>query len=175
MTRLASLLLFSLSASASASAAACAAPAADASDATSSAFTASRWEKVYQCDDGTVLDVNANERQQIQLVVRGQAAVDYLTTALPDPYAGNVTPNAKGELIFQGWVYNHGKPGANPPPQGIFQPSDFTVTEGTAGNMPARIVHERSDQIRVFLDIPHEERPIDATPVPTDWIFRNCH
>jgi hypothetical protein len=157
--------------------AACGASADDAASSAESGESAllatAQWEKVYRCDDGTTLDVNVKERREIQFVVRGKAAIDYLTTALPDPYAGSVKPNAKGELIFQGGVFNYGKPGANPPPKGIFHPWDFSLGYGTAGNLPARIAGGYGE-IRIFLEIPYEERPLDATPMPSNWIFRNC-
>jgi hypothetical protein len=94
--------------------AACSAPTAPEDEAASSeeAYSSSQWTKLLTCNGGAaVLDVDKNERRNVQLVIRDRAAVDYLQSKSPS----NIT-NARHEIII------------TPNEQlkhGLFSPSDF--------------------------------------------------
>ena len=80
----------------------CAAPSADGGDATGtteSAFT-NDWKKTFTCNGGAaVLDVNGNERRNIQLVIRDGNAIRYLNEvgAVSSPYGAT-------EIVLSGWT-----------------------------------------------------------------------
>lgn len=89
------------------------------------------WGKVLDCDGGAaVVDVNRDERRNLQLVVRNQGILKYLhqTGAVTLKYGDT-------EAIAFGWQ-NHG----------VFSPSDFRYMNGQAKSMwDNRIVYANRD------------------------------
>jgi hypothetical protein len=158
---LASLLLLFV---AGASASACAAPTADASDpsdtaATESAVTGAHWQAIYRCDDGSVLDVNTNERRELQFVVRNAAAKKHLMTAYDTAtFDWNLSPS--GEIVFRGTVQ-----------AGIFYPHDFTSAVAISGRPKVQV----GDQWGPTVDITRHGSDITLLASEyVDWTFRNC-
>ena len=102
---------------------ACGAPPNDSAEASASADTAIAWEAAIRCD-GAVLDVNANERRDVQFVIRDAQAIDSLTHSADLPSVAPGTINAAGEFILSGHVS-----------RGIFHTADFAsaqVKNGTS-------------------------------------------
>jgi hypothetical protein len=87
------------------------------------------WYKLYTCSDGAaVLDVNGNERRNLQLVIRDSNVIKFFNDrgVVQSPYAAT-------ELILSGWTgyvdfgrahgpVLHGQPYGGP---GVFNRSDF--------------------------------------------------
>ncbi len=143
------------------SVAACAAPASDAEDTTSSesAATAAAWHAVYRCDDGSVLDVNGNERREIQFVVRNDAAKKHLMrSADPAYFDWNVSPS--GEIVYRGRVE-----------RGIFYPQDFTRAIAISGRPKVQV----GDQWGPTVEITRSGSDITLLANEyVNWTFRNC-
>jgi hypothetical protein len=72
------------------------------------------WQATLHCGgQGVVVDVNRDERRDLQAVVRDPAAVAWLAGHPGDGGAG--VPNAKHEIIVRGSVT-----------RGVFSPADFS-------------------------------------------------
>src|SRR5215217_7248180 len=86
---------------------ACTAPTSDdeSTSSSESAATSASWRTVYRCDDGSVLDVNTNERRELQLVVRNKDAIWRMQHSIECQWSAASCPtNASGEMVFRGRV-----------------------------------------------------------------------
>lgn len=146
------------------------------------------WTPLLVCDDGAaVLDVNADERRDFQLVVHDPNVVRYFESAFP----GIPLANAKEEFIARSADRYH---------RGAFYPSDFDqFTEpGDARNgHPVTIVEREGAGVRVSLvegKVGNLAPFCNGEPLPSenegscpgtleyrvyhakaDWLFRACH
>ena len=144
---------------------ACAAPTSDQTSngdtaSTESASTSTHWQSVYRCDDGSVLDVDTNERRQIQFVVRNSAAKKHLMTAYDvASFDWNISPS--GEVVFTGRLEH-----------GIFYPQDFTSAVAISGRPKVQV----GDEWGPTVDITRNGNDITLLASEyVDWTFRNCH
>ncbi|MDB4934264.1 MAG: hypothetical protein JWP87_1236 [Labilithrix sp.] len=143
---------------------ACAAPSGEDSEpfdtaATESAVTGAHWQSIYRCDDGSVLDVNTNERRELQFVVRNAAAKKHLMTAYSTAtFDWNLSPS--GEVIFRGTVQ-----------YGIFNPGDFTRAVAISGRPKVQV----GDQWGPTVEITRTGSDITLLASEyVNWTFRNC-
>ena len=124
-----------------------------------SAQTSTSWKQVLQCDDGSVLDVNADERRELQFVIRNDAAKEYLMPAY-DPQYFDWNISASGEVIFRGRVA-----------QGIFGPQDFTRAVAISG----RPKHQVGDEWGPTVEMVRAGSDITLTASEhRNWVFRGC-
>lgn len=76
------------------------------------------WSKILTCENGSVVvDVDVNERRNVQVVVRHWDAINHLRAmATANNWASStiLEPNSKGEVILRGTSN-----------RGVFHPSDF--------------------------------------------------
>src|SRR5436190_7887619 len=76
------------------------------------------WLKVYTCNNGAaVLDVNGNERRDLQFVIRDRQAIGYLASQVRVSTQGILSPS--GEIIIPGHQSN-----------GVFSKDDFHSLDG---------------------------------------------
>jgi hypothetical protein len=115
--------------------------------------SAAQWEPVYRCDGGAAtLDVRADERQNLQLVIRDPGIIRYLNDsgAVRSQFGAN-------EIIlsgFTGSLYNDGfgpkiYPFVAP---GVFYPSDFKsflVHQRRDGGSPLANIYRENNGIKV--------------------------
>jgi hypothetical protein len=153
-----SLLLMALAVTA----AACAAPSeGDSEDtpATESAATSASWQAIYRCDDGSVLDINTNERKEFQFVVRNAAAKKHLMKSADVNYFDwNISPS--GEVVYRGWLE-----------RGVFYKHDFTQGLGISGKPKVQVGDQWGPTALIT------RSGSDITLVANDyynWTFRNC-
>ncbi len=123
-------------------------------------FTTAHWQKIYECNDGSVVDVNTNERRELQFAVRSTQAIDTLQDSVECGYYPNRCPtNAKGEFVFQGRVE-----------RGVFSPSDFSKFIGYAPGrgretpLPFGGLVDRGSDNTIKFEIGEYG----------NWIFRGC-
>jgi len=143
----------------------CAAPTSDDAtnaasiDSTSSAQTSSQWQAVFRCDDGSVLDVDTNERRDFQFVVRNDAAKKHLMTAYDvASFDWNLSPS--GEIVFRGRLEH-----------GVFYPQDFTQGVAISGKPKVQV----GDEWGPTVDITRSGSDITLLASEyVDWTFRNC-
>jgi hypothetical protein len=132
-------------------------PAVEESSLTESALASKRWEPVVRCEDGTVVDVNADERRELQLVVRNPRAIEALQHGIECQWDPAKCPtNARGEIVFRGQV-----------DRGVFAPQDFDKFLGWAVPaspdwLVAGLVDREGDTVKVQIGEYYS------------WIFRNC-
>jgi hypothetical protein len=140
---------------------ACAAPAGDEEETGSneSAATAASWQAIYRCDDGSVLDINTNERREFQFVIRNDAAKKLLMKSADVNYFDwNISPS--GEVVYRGRLE-----------RGVFYKHDFSYGIGISGKPKVQV----GDQWGPTAEI--RRNGSDITVVANDyynWTFRNC-
>jgi hypothetical protein len=127
-------------------------------DTTESAATSVRWEPVFRCDDGTVLDVNASERREVQFVIRNKDAIWWMQHSIECQWNEASCPtNAAGEMVFRGRV-----------DRGVFYQRDFdkvlaSLTPASPSWTVAGLVdREPGDTIKLQIGEYY------------NWIFRGC-
>jgi hypothetical protein len=195
MNRIASLLFLS------ACAAACAAPTSDASEATSSAFTPwfsnPAFQPIVSCDGGAMtIEVNANERRELRVVVHDLAIARHVSQESYDStYKGNHC-GADATMAANPCVNQSGDlalPGATD--AGVFSSAAFSwmrgsaqffngerIVEFTAWRDGSGIRLERMSDSKQHWDCDYSGsgwcNPPTSDPAPkevyADWIFRSC-
>jgi hypothetical protein len=153
--------LFSLATLAVLVVAGCAAPTSSegddgSSDTSEAAATSTTWIKVADCEGGAVVDVNAGERRDLQLVVRNREAASYILAHGSD-YMRGMQLNAKGELIMRGST-----------DRGVFYPQDLRSFRGYGNQQwPIYEIIKSSGGVKVSL------LGNDRTEA-ANWWFPNC-
>jgi hypothetical protein len=139
----------------------CAAPTADDADtaSTESAVTAKHWQAALRCDDGSVLDVNTNERREFLFVVRNGAAKAHLMKAY-DVASYDWKTTSSGEVVFLG-VVEHG----------VFYPQDFTRAVAVSGRPKVQVGDEWGPTVEITRS--GSDVTLRASEY-IDWTFRNC-
>lgn len=125
---------------------------------TESAATAVRWEAMLRCEDGSVLDVNSNERRDVQFVVRNKDAIWWMQHSIECQWnAASCPTNAAGEMVFRGRV-----------DRGVFYEHDFdkALTNLTPSSptwiLGALVDREPGDTIKIQIGEYY------------NWVFRGC-
>jgi hypothetical protein len=96
------------------------------------------WLKVYTCNNGAaVLDVNANERRDLQFVIRDQRAIGWLASQVRVSTQGIISPS--GEIIIPGRQSN-----------GVFSKSDFRSLDGGVPYVSVNVRREGNGIKAVF-------------------------
>jgi hypothetical protein len=125
-----------------------------------SASTHAHWAAFYSCDDGSVLDVNVDERREIQFVVRNDDAKDLLMKAYdPQYFDWNISP--RGELIFLGRLEH-----------GLFNAGDFSRAVAISGKPKQQTGDEWGPTVEIT------RSGSDITLVADEyrnWTFRGCN
>lgn len=139
-----------------AAAAGCAAPASDGGNTSEAAYSSTTWIKIADCEGGAVVDVDEDERRELQLVVRNDEAAEYIL-AHGNDYMRGMQRNAKGELILGGST-----------DRGVFSPGDFRSFRGYGNQQwPIYDVIRESGGVKVSL------LGNDRTEA-ANWWFPNC-
>jgi hypothetical protein len=122
-----------------------------------SASTTARWQPVYRCEDGSVLDVNIDERREVQFVVRNEDAIGWMHHSIECHWsAANCPTNSRGEMVFRGRV-DHG----------VHEPRDFDkvlarLTPASPEWSVAGLFDVEGDTIKLQIGEYY------------NWIFRGC-